>query len=293
MTNRGLSLKLMAVSWVPDTYVARLDCTYQRQSTKRLGIFLRRLDEDDQYARVAVNGHTIVVWPRSAWDDSVSETTGSGKLPGLIEINVRQTITPSNTNAFKDRINGFRVPMEFFTKEYETLRRLQSNDQLHTIIKKWREIDEKIYPKLSQQFRLTNTLRIRSRSCNVKDLILGLDFDQNPICLMGAYGQNLIDGESFEDILYREDGNNQCIHSEKNAFIWSKISNGTAVELSKCRIWAIKGDRIEGVQVSIENFGVLRIARTETKCDRLLWDVYRIVEIDSISERFRDIIPCR
>ena len=277
MTNRGLCLRLMAVCWVPDTYAARLDCTYEQQSTKCLGIFLRRLDEDDQYARVAVNGHTIVVWPRSVWDDGMSETRRSVKLRGLIEINVRQNITASNTNAFKERVNGFRVHKDFFTRKNKPLRWPRSQDKPYTMVKNWIEVDKKIHPKMSQQFRLSNTLRVGCRYSTVRVMILGFDFDHNPVCFMTAdYHTFLNRLPDLDQWLYKEYPPHQRMydHIGMDMFKWSKISGGIAETIPDLgEMWAIKGDRIEGVQALVEDFGLLQIARKETECGRLVWEV--------------------
>lgn len=152
MTNRGLSLKLMAVPWGPDTYAARLNCTYEQQYTKPLGIYLRRLDEEDQYARVAVDKRSIVVWPRFIWATGMSKTPRSGRSRGFININVRQNITTSNTNVFKGRVNGFRIHKElldrsFFveTKRLRTLGKLWSHDELYVTVQDWWELNEETH----------------------------------------------------------------------------------------------------------------------------------------------------
>ena len=305
VTNRGLSLKLMAVCWVPDTYAARLECTYEQKSTKCLGIFLRRLDEDDQYARVAVNGRDIFVWPRSVWDDGMSETPRSAKLRGVIEINVRQKVTASNTNAFKERVNGFRIHREFFTREHGPLRRLRSQDELYTTVKKWREMDEETNPNMSQQFRLTNILRISRRHSVICAMILGFDFDHNPVCFMTASYHIMETIPVFEDCLYKRSSPHHRMY-DRNAidtFRWSKISGGIAESISRrSKTWVIKGDRIEGVQALVEGFGLLQIGRKETECGCLVWEVRRAPEhlcspstvsqsdYDDIYERFLESV---
>ena len=271
MTNRGLSLKLMVVSWDPDTYAARLDCTYEPKSKKCLGIFLRRLDEDDQYARVAVNHRNIVIRPRSVWDESVSEMPGPVKDRGLFEINVRQKITASNTDAFKERVNGFRIPMEFLTRRYETLRRLRLNNQLHIIVKKWREVDGRIYPSMSLYMRLTNALNIRCRSSWVRAMVLGFDYEDKPICFLSKDPRRLIDNKHLDKLRYSNEN-----HSSKSCtFRWGEITGGTAEAIPELDVLRIEGDRVEGLRVYVEHHGILQIARKEIECGRLVWDVSR------------------
>ncbi|KIM98488.1 hypothetical protein OIDMADRAFT_181845 [Oidiodendron maius Zn] len=55
ITNMGLSIELLMVGWAMDTYLAALDCVEESHKT-RIGIFLRLLPEDDQCARVMING---------------------------------------------------------------------------------------------------------------------------------------------------------------------------------------------------------------------------------------------
>ena len=60
LTNRGLLIRLKITLWSPDTHLAYLDYAEQPEPSisagaVRLGVFLRRLSEDDQYARVSLN----------------------------------------------------------------------------------------------------------------------------------------------------------------------------------------------------------------------------------------------
>lgn len=75
LTNRGLSIKLMATPFTTDTYLVLLDCAdgllpahdgpADEWDGFHLGMFLRRLDEDDQYARVEHAGKTFMHLTRS------------------------------------------------------------------------------------------------------------------------------------------------------------------------------------------------------------------------------------
>ena len=276
MTNRGLSLKLMAFPWGPDTYLARLECTYEQQSTHRLGIFLRRLDEDDQYARVAVNGRPIFLHKLLFLGQGISETPRFKKLYGLIEINVRQKITASNTNAFKERVYGFHIHKELWATNH------RSDDELHGIVESTVEFQDILDPWIMLHFHPIDILDINHQDSKVWVMSLGFDFDHNPVCFMATscessyesiemeYSNELSDEESIQRkrIIERSGG---------DMFGWSKISYGIVEELPHHPgMWAIKGDRIEGVSVWVEDFGRLKIARKETECGRLVWDVCRI-----------------
>lgn len=53
MTNRGLSVEMPMVPWGPETFMAALDCEDARaQDGGRVGIYLRMLQDEGQYARV-------------------------------------------------------------------------------------------------------------------------------------------------------------------------------------------------------------------------------------------------
>ena len=211
MTNRGLFLKLMAVPWGPDTYLARLDCTYEQQYTNCSGIFLRRLNEDDQYARIAVDRRSIVSWSRLTWDVGMSNTTRSGKYDALIEINVRQKITTSDMSFFKERVDGFRIQKELLdmkdfikSKSLGALGKLRSHDELYAVIQDWWEMDERTHPMMWRDFRLIRPLLLRSDCRSVRIMVLGFDFDHNPVCFMGSKSQvqKMQVGNDFEILVH-------------------------------------------------------------------------------------------
>ena len=61
MAHRGLPFRLQITSWSADTCLAFLECFTEPKTPSplakvRVGVFLRRLTEDDQYAQVKVDG---------------------------------------------------------------------------------------------------------------------------------------------------------------------------------------------------------------------------------------------
>ncbi|KAL8847786.1 MAG: hypothetical protein Q9221_007185 [Calogaya cf. arnoldii] len=63
LTNRGLSCKFIATMFAVDTYLVRLDCTdsaLRVDDGPYMGMFLRRLLDDDQYARVRYQNQTFM-----------------------------------------------------------------------------------------------------------------------------------------------------------------------------------------------------------------------------------------
>jgi hypothetical protein len=99
LTNRGLSMKIMATPFTTDTYIVCLDCADGlllgdggRTEDFHLGMFLRGLNEDDQYARVKHEEKTFMQLKASNWDDAREYRLGLLHYPRpvkQIEINVR------------------------------------------------------------------------------------------------------------------------------------------------------------------------------------------------------------
>lgn len=89
LTNRGLSIKLMATPFTRDTYLVPLDCAAEFLPSKdgtadesdifRLGMFLRRLDEDDQYARVEQAGKIFMQLTGSIWNHRTATFSPSAR----------------------------------------------------------------------------------------------------------------------------------------------------------------------------------------------------------------------
>lgn len=116
LTNRGLSIKLMAAQFTTDTYIVRLDCVNGLLPADagpidgyRLGMFLRRLNEDDQYIRVKHEGRRFMQLKGSFWDPEASSHLRSPRPIEQIEVNVRQQFADLDPSNYKDRINGFRI----------------------------------------------------------------------------------------------------------------------------------------------------------------------------------------
>lgn len=79
MTNRGVEITLNLTLWTLDTYLARIHCNAPVSLPNSApvegnvsGIFLKRLDEGDQYARVSVDGEEVKsnVKPALGWESS-------------------------------------------------------------------------------------------------------------------------------------------------------------------------------------------------------------------------------
>lgn len=261
LTNRGLSIKLMANQFMVDTYIVRLDCDNELLPAEegpaneyRLGIFLRRLSEDDQYARVEHEGKTFMrmtgriqaIWP--------IET---------IEINVRQEFTELTTDDSKERINGFRIAT---TELFKRSTRYFAAD--------WDPHERLVFTSHNPRGLGVACILNSHGYCDFKLISLGFDFECNPLCF--------IDNTGIDPMLFVK-WYQQCISGQ---MAWSKIINGFAIELKEHPgHWALKGDRIDGLKVRIGNLANLRIVRAKLE-NKLVWDVHLdkpVVKEDSVS----------
>jgi len=103
LTNRGLSIVLTATPFMTDTYLVRLECVdrhilveEEEGKQMRLGMFLRRLDEDDQFIRVRHNGNTFSQAKASFWDEDTWRKTMTGRPVQPMQVYVRQKLPTNN-----------------------------------------------------------------------------------------------------------------------------------------------------------------------------------------------------
>ncbi|MCJ1271842.1 hypothetical protein MMC22_011747 [Lobaria immixta] len=307
LTNRGLSIKLMATQFSTDTYIVRLDCfdgllSADDGSTNEfhLGMFLRRLDEDDQYARVKQDGKTFVQLRASAWDHEVTNPLGFARSRPAkqIEINVQQRITVLNTNSYKDRINGFRIATP------ELLERSSSGkDRYRVSAPNWSPQDRIMSMKLGT-FGTVGFLDISQQDRKIKVIKLGFDFEYNPVCFIAASGAKsyLLDrngqfnlGLNSQVAHWTEEKQAQLpgIHQQIplnttpfDTMAWSEVWNGVAIELEQpSGLWALKGDRVKGLNIQIIDVATVRIERGEFQ-DKVVWDVFLDNVKNSIIRKF-------
>lgn len=174
LTNRGLSIKALAIPFKTDTYLVRLDCVQGPHDDHRLGIFLRRLREDDQYARVEHNGQPFLQSKASVWDTNKFRFE---RPTQEIEVNVRQTISGSNLRKYRDTINGFRIATP------EILERSSSGKDFKFAASSWDPL-ERIVSMEVGGLNSTCFLNISQQDRLIKAIKLGFDFDYNPVCFV-------------------------------------------------------------------------------------------------------------
>lgn len=72
-------------------------------------MFLKRLNEDAQYAWVKHEGQIFMSFRASTWDNETFVPYLLTPSVRQIKIHVRQVFTESNTNNYKNRVIGFRI----------------------------------------------------------------------------------------------------------------------------------------------------------------------------------------
>ena len=198
LTNRGLSIKLLAIPWALDIYLARLDCFdtshpedfvlvneipgLREESLARLGIFVK-MGEDDQFSRVRRNGESLLQTTTWEWQDRQS----TGQLRKIrpsrfIDMNIRQkglNDVISSSGDFETPIADFLIytPLSFQVSGHGRLLKsvecVDEPDLMETsVIMEDGEANSICYLDFSHHQRIIQVIG------------LGFDFDFNPVCFL-------------------------------------------------------------------------------------------------------------
>ncbi|KAL8997680.1 MAG: hypothetical protein Q9169_003087 [Polycauliona sp. 2 TL-2023] len=298
MTNRGLSCRFVAKPLVPDTYLVRLDCTNDLVSLPKngdatqynIGIFLRRLYEDDQYARVTHNGQSLVCLAAEDWDEMPSSRSFSqqeleevqkrrSKFPCFINVNVRQRFSSLvHSSTYKPHHNGFRIIIPGLLPSSDMGD--QPSENLKILDCHWDAQDQLMHLQPGR-YGYVGTIEMSPQNSYITHVKLGFDFEYNPICFLADLGaDNYIHGGrkfSSQDIPHR---------LPFNMDDWSEIAlEGhilCAWDLQGYPgLWALKGDRRDGLNVRLVKKGD---EPTSDNCeviivrgilrDRMVWNVH-------------------
>ncbi|KAL8654592.1 MAG: hypothetical protein Q9226_003370 [Calogaya cf. arnoldii] len=286
ITNRGLSCKFPAKPYMTDTYLVRLDCTdegtpglnhSQHHHPTYLGIFLRRLREDDQYARVPVEGESMArisstatnssgagfmrrnvlvaaegiganYWDMSQPDWALSPTDlAIEKIhPKTIRFNVRQEASYEDWyEAVSSRCNGFHIVTDHSSDNISFSNTLFGTSDCDYIKTK---AGGGAMCSPPGKYGYIGTLYTAFRRWVVTHLKLGFDFDGNPLCFVTESNRPNEGFRKFEEAWIWEDGGIPF-----DGHVRSKIdAKGYAWDVERYPgLWAIKGDRREGVSVKL------------------------------------------
>jgi hypothetical protein len=231
MTNRGLHLTLCMTPWAADTYLALLACcdygtvaAPQRRGDYRLGVFLRRRDaRSDLYERVTVDGrdHTHV---SAAFRDD----RPWNQLPATVQ-------TRYYTDS-ADRLYGFRInSLELRDGEPHDLQVIDCDA--------WGP-QQRVLEMATKSHGAAGTLLVPPESISrIGAIKLGFDFDFNPVIFIGEVGPGLADRAYTCSALSMKD----CFSYSG----WCRVVKGLLTTNLGGSIWAIKGDRLTGLEVVI------------------------------------------
>ena len=273
MSNRGLSLKITATLVSPDTYLVQLDCV--RKLHWPIGIFLRRLYQDDLYVRVSEPVHRLsrslvdvgvvfrhslrlsdieVCVPQQVRYPEITSEEGRNYVEGDEELT---TQIGYNRVAQRVRIKGFRFKLNALSPAPPSMKWIMDSDE------------EPIRLDLSSDNSNHHIIEVENlRSGDVgwldlglldykiKAVKLGIDFESNPICFV-ATSAGLKDAQEGN----LRTNNQNVLKSLKNHFhgiLGQRSQDASAwnepLRMEYARdleyhqgLWVLKVDRVEGL----------------------------------------------
>lgn len=275
LTNRGLSVQLPATPCSTDTYLVQLECDDVQlpvpvdiygQGELRLGIYVVRLDEDDQYARVSHDGEAyrrVLPMVRPAMPPFVLGSSQSPQAVKMMQMNIREDSTAirSLVNPPIQRLDGFRIASFAWSSPGPR----QSID-FNVLDCDW-DAAQRVLSKKHGSYGTVGILHVNDADCPFEMLKLGFDFLCNPVCFIAAKtGRDLAEEwAQAQGIYHRSPFDEQG---------WSHVRGKTAYQLQRYPgLWAVKGDRLAGLDVWIEDLASLRIIREQVGAP-LVWNVY-------------------
>ena len=262
MTNRGLSIRMTAVQVRPDTYLVRLKCDNEALPAggrfahiecfgdRCLGMYMKRLFDDDQYARVTYNEETFVRLRQGVWDrpDTEHEIPVRFTQPiDVIEMQIPQEL--SNESTIDDRYYwlafcGFEINSQGLSHSELDGRRFEVFANLW-----WPE--ERLIFVQPGEFGIVRFLDT-SEAEEIKLIKLGFDFDGNLLCSI----------QITEDVQGEELGSSENRPVQKETE-WHKtlITSFEHPTQPERGLWNLKGDRHLGLEVELGHIASLKIHR--------------------------------
>ena len=285
MTNRGLSTKFMAVAWVVDTYLVSLDCFYrfvQPHDGARLGIFLKRLGQDDQYARVRFDDESVLQMEASTWGSPKAYHSFDKESVIEINANVRQSFTTASSQDFLSSWNGFQIADEGLLRSSLIARTgssgINGNDRIdpfEVVAHEWNAGNRFMSAKPGNPANVGYIATTRENH-SLQLIMLGFDHNFNPKCLIATTSLD-----------YPESGYLNLVGKEKvgmvnmsyriwaDTDVWNDLVYPRSLPYNTLDgfmyFTAIKGDRIDGVETQIEDEVLLVRIKRQTLGFTLRW----------------------
>ena len=178
MSNRRLSVRLQITPWSADTYLAYLECLTLGNAASssrdvRISIFLRRLTEDDQYARICVEGDNLYL-------DETNSYHNEDRRSLQRQVFVRKQIgLEEERHCSVDRAYGWEVFYAWLPLTAE-------------IFVAHRLLDEHVAVLPPGTWGQRMAINVSAELKGLRHIILSFDFEFNPVCLLvnAFFGRN-------------------------------------------------------------------------------------------------------
>lgn len=274
MTNRGLSIKLTITPWAADTYLAYLDCAKEigeesgeKRKKTQVGVFLRRLQQDDQYVRI--NDAKTGLWFREDHALIYQERPTRDR-----RLFVRQTLDyPHEKDCLRDRVYGFKILDNH----------LPTSTGISAVSYSPKSRIATLQPG---GWGCVVVLDVSAEYKGLRKIALGFDFEFHPVCLLG---DSSLDPAGWKlDVPSLNDWSDVL----KDDVEWEEISKGSSLlyrKQTRNGRWALKGHRLYGLDVllagsSTDKGSLMSVKRDEGKrCT--VWEF----DIDSLVGPFRNL----
>jgi hypothetical protein len=266
MTNRGLSICLKITPWAADTYLAYIDCTDRSTAQKpvALGIFLRRLSQDDQYTRIKLSQNGL-------WRRSWKEPQGQDRPTQDRLLYIRQNLSTDRERAYLNKPRyGFSLTRGWLPSFTQIHARNPSKD-LHSAI---------LHPG---QWGAVLILEFSPERGGLRQAALGFDFDFNPVCLL----RDSWAGD--EEPNFVRNAPNEWSHLFMDSLDREEVFEGSKVyrRADHRGIWILAGHRSRGLDVCLyegllDLTGSIFTLQRDTSKTRPHWELY----IDNLNGPF-------
>ncbi|QIW98672.1 hypothetical protein AMS68_004190 [Peltaster fructicola] len=275
MTNRGISITLRMAPWCMETYLAVLHCTRVEQGGVRrfvrgqVAIFLHRLYEDDSFARVSVDGLSMLF----DLESTIYAPNGFPLKFKDVLINVKQaTLLPSEQRMILwKKEYGFRITSNLLgkhlTEDMQTKVIRGPDTTFDAVQLTLTKPNGSAYPSL------VGTLDLRAQRLKIRMVRMYLDFEFNPVIVMAELQAASVLAAALK--ADREGYDAEFARDLSGVQSWSAINcegadgRSTAWACAdRTGLWVIKGDRLDGLDVLL---GGLTIKNAEKSARLKVW----------------------
>ena len=274
LTNKGIALQVHNMwRYAVDTWVTTIFCWQNGEAQDFWGIFLRKLERNNHFARVQVQGKSLAnnILVRSLLDSEKSIF----KTPQTIDIRQAFNLHLEQDDLL-ERLNGFRIGRSLLqtTAEGIPIYRFDGNTWDPTI-RTWTAEVGRDWEKAKL------CLDISAYGTRIKKIILGFDHDFNPWCKLFENGDKVRDYD--KDYRHTRIWHNLPPHGgvNKSGFVqrWDNFESWLGHEhdvrnvllslesRTSSQDWSLMGDRIEGLDLYLPRYPLesIRYVNLESK----------------------------